>query len=61
METTFVKKNIPILDKPDHIQVCVPANDKPRLLVVRDGMSELLTISDKVAAELIAYGLPHGS
>lgn len=60
MSQQFITKGVPKLEKAEDVSVCLtPAFKQTCLSVVRDGHCELLLISKRVAAELIAAGFAY--
>ncbi len=58
--TTFITKGVPKLTKPEDICVgLTPGFKHCSLSIVRDGETRMWLISKKVAAELIAIGIPY--
>lgn len=56
----FITKGVPKLQRAEDISVCLPPGfAQCTLSVTRDGVSKGYLISKKVAAELIAAGLPY--
>ena len=56
----FVTKGVPKLSQPWNMGVCLtPGFKQCYLSVVRNGDTQLLPISKRVAAELIASGMPY--
>lgn len=56
----LITKGVPKLTKPEDISVCLtPGFKRCFLSIIRDGDTQMLLISKKVAAELIAAGISY--
>lgn len=60
MTQQFITAGVPKLKEAEDISVCLPLGfERCCLSIVRDGNCQLLPISKKVAAELIAAGFAY--